>query len=264
MKRIITRILIIASCTALLPLQAQNDTVNPLWSTTGPSIINNGALQWDNSANWIHSNLNKSVGVTRSNYTYGKSILRLGIGSKSELTLGYETGQLAYHYVDSYSDSTDSQGEHDSTMWSLSPQVGMRMSLCDGEGWRPQITFNTHIAYTFRNWSDNIVEPSIGLEFRNRIGQRWAIDYSLGYTWNKYQYGEVNNTLTWSWFIRWQATEKFMLGLGMERYASKFSALYQWNDCLQLSLVGRLQGGWAPVSSTSSYDLSLGFSWRIK
>lgn len=260
MKQLFTNILFFVACTVILTARAQNDTINPLWSTTGPAILSNGAMQWDNILEWNHMNASGSSGITQYNSINGNSVLRLGIGSKSELTLGLTGGNTTYHY-----DNGINNG-YDTTMGSLSPQVGMRMSLYDGKGWLPQITFNTHISYNTYFGGDSFVQPSLGLEFRNRIGKRWAIDYSIGYVWSKLNYGSVGSYITGSIFARWLVTDKLMIGLGMNDYKAQMSILYQASDCLQLSLQGNIEGISGPVVSKDWYahDLMLGISWRIK
>lgn len=240
--------------------QAQNDTVagnpNPLWSTTGPSVLPEGGVQWDNSVDWsVMRSRGEDMGVDRYDYLGGRSVFRFGVGSKAELTLGVASGTALYHTA----------ADYDTTVGSFAPQVGMRMSLYGGKGLLPLITFNTSISWVYDYLGQSgMVQPSLGMEFRNRIGRRWAIDYSLGYAWNNSSYGPVRNQITYSLFARWLAADKLMLGLGVENGEGKMAVLYQPADNLQLSLQGNISGIAGLTSYSYRHSLSLGVSWRIR
>ena len=80
-----------------------------------------------------------------------------------------------------------------------------------------------------------IVRPTIGLHFRNRLGSRWLLDYSLDLSW-VYATGlpSVIPTLQ----ARWLATDCLMLGGGIDEDGWNLSCLYQVSPDLQLSLKG--------------------------
>ena len=169
MKQLFTNILFFVACTVILTARAQNDTINPLWSTTGPAILSNGAMQWDNILEWNHMNASGSSGITQYNSINGNSVLRLGIGSKSELTLGLTGGNTTYHY-----DNGINNG-YDTTMGSLSPQVGMRMSLYDGKGWLPNnLQYPYIIQHLFwrRQFRSAVIRVRVPQPHRKTLGYR--------------------------------------------------------------------------------------------
>ena len=151
---------------------------NPLVATTGPNVLGQGKIQWNSQLEYMHYEWTSfgplANDLTNNSLGVGTS-LRFGVGSRAELTL-----DLAGNYSNLTGDSLRN------TCW-LTPSVGARLLLFDGRGWLPQVAFFTHVSVpvgqnAYSDKWDSYVQPEIGLQFRNRLGQRWLLDYSLGYS----------------------------------------------------------------------------------
>ena len=167
------------------------DTINPLVSTTGPNVLGSGHIQWNTSLMWDHMrsfNINGTVGFDGVGARTG---FRFGIGNRAELTLGVEASHYSITERErSMAGSVISVNDLISpTNMKIAPSVGARLLLFEGKDWLPMVTFNTSIAMAatkgYKYESDTVVQPTIGLEFRNDLGKGWMLDYAVDFTWNR-------------------------------------------------------------------------------
>lgn len=253
-----------------LSLHAQ-DTVNPLLSTTGPNVLGAGHIQWNNAFHWNHSHSRSFDDKTEIYNGFGiTSDFRFGIGNRAELTLGVE----AFHYSFESTLSGMAGMSLAPDNYNIASSVGARLLLFEGSSWLPMVTFNTSLAMATvkgRSWApdETLLQPTIGLSFRNRLADRWTLDYSLGFTWNR-NYPTPNlHPLHGSLFVHWLATDKLLLGLGFgtrtatEPFRGSFEARYLASRNLQLTLQAGAGGGSGGGSSIQANAL-LGVSWMIK
>ena len=254
------------------------DTVNPLVSTTGPNVLGSGHIQWNTTLQWDRLRYYGYSDYSHGFDGYGaKTGFRFGIGNRAELTLGVEA--FHYNYKNWYYSGLDASvmDDHDLTSDNLSiaPSVGARLLLYEGKGWLPKITFNTSVALATvhgRTWTEDetLVQPTIGLSFRNDLGKGWMLDYALNYTWNNSYM--THSPATFSLFARWLATDRLLLSAGFstsswsEPFRGVFEARYLVSPDLQLTLQGGVSGG----SSLGIWSGSLrthalaGVSWMLK
>lgn len=256
------------------------DTVNSLVSTTGPNVLGSGHIQWNTNLQWDHMRYYGFHSYSQLFDSYGaKTGFRFGIGNRAELTLGVE----AYHY--NYKTNRNASGRDATVMdhyslapdnLSIAPSVGARLLLYEGKGWLPKVTFNTSVALaTVRGllWieDETLVQPTIGLSFRNDLGKGWMLDYALNYTWND-SYPTQFSPAAFSLFARWLATDRLLLSAGFstsswaETFRGVFEARYLVSPDLQLTLQGGVSGGsglgiWNGDIQT---DLLAGVSWMLK
>lgn len=248
------------------------DTVNPLIATTGPNVLGAGHIQWNTALKWDH------IKTAIQEDIYGANTdLRFGIGSRAELTLGVK----AYHYdfkslpilngtvLDNRHLFNDYTG--------IAPSVGARLLLYEGKVWLPKVTFYTTVALaniTGRKWTadETLVQPTIGLSFRNNLGKGWMLDYTLDFSWNRHFPRQDYYPASLSVFARWLATDRLLLSAGfstpgwVEIFKGVFEVRYLATPNLQLTLQGGLSGGsgLGAVSSTVETNLLAGVSWMIK
>ena len=210
---------------------AQNDTVNPLISTTGPNVLPAGNIQWQNQFGYSNIRYYGSS-FTSQSFTFDSRV-RFGIGHRAELSLSLNAAKGS---IISLNEDKDLYG-------SLLPSVGAKLLLFEGEGWKPMIAFNTSLGFPILHNQliedgsverEFIVRPTIGLQFRNRLGSRWLLDYSLDLSWVYAGLPLVIPTLQ----ARWLATDRLMLGGGIDEDGWNLSCLYQVSPDLQLSLKG--------------------------
>lgn len=242
------------------------DTINPLFATTGPNVMGNGELQWNTHLEWYHEKINSQWMQTNLHLLGGNTNLRWGVGSRAELTLGF----MGYHANGYYNDTN----RVDPKNLTCAPSIGAKLLLYEGKGWLPRISFKTDLAvafsHTIYSQSTFRVQPTIGLAFRNNIGRRWVIDYDLNFTWNS-MLPVMINPVSGSLYARWLATDKLMVSAGFssgtwaEPFSGDFELRYQASPNLQLFL----QGGYAGMSQnvlyqgTSQAHVLTGVSWKL-
>lgn len=246
--------------------KAQNDTINPLFSTTGPNVMGHGHMQWNSAVDYYHFNIKNIQGFDANLHCVGLSTgLRIGIGSRAEITFDingrYNTWDTVY--------LRNTTG--------VNPSIGAKLQLLDGKGWLPQTSFYTYVGYTlsqnaFVDRWDHLIQPEIGFQFRNCIGRRWAIDYILGYSWDRYSVNayKYNSGLLFSLFGRWLATDRLMLSAGGSninsagRLAGSFEAHWQVRHNLQLvGLVG-MSGSKGDLGSDVQFNTLARINWMIR
>ena len=250
---------------------AQNDTLNPLFSTTGPNVLGEGRIQWNSSLDFYHSSLTFNENDYSISSSYGATTgLRFGIGNRAELTF-----DVSGNY--SFVESSLIDGLHTNTNGARA-SVGAKLLLSDGRRWLPQVAFFTHVGvnneqYAFnRSVRVNKLQPQIGFMFRNQLGRRWAIDYSLGYAWSASSEPGIDfaNQIEYSLFARWLALDRLSFGVGVSnvnsarRMIGGFEVRYQPSDNIQLSLQsGSILGLGDGVSDSQAHAL-LGLHWTLR
>ena len=253
------------------------DTINPLVSTTGPNVLGSGHIQWNTSLMWDHMrnfNINGTVGFDGVGARTG---FRFGIGNRAELTLGVEASHYSITERErSMVGSVISVNDLISpTNMKIAPSVGARLLLFEGKGWLPKVTFNTSIAMAatkgYKYESDTVVQPTIGLEFRNDLGKGWMLDYAVDFTWNRNSPRQNFPATTLSVFARWLATERLLIGAGFKtpNWTEPFKGLFEVRYLATPNLQLTLQGGLSNGNSLGSYwametHLVAGVSWMLR
>ena len=253
------------------------DTINPLVSTTGPNVLGSGRIQWNTSLMWDHTrnfNINGTVGFDGVGARTG---FRFGIGNRAELTLGVEASHSVFNKRErSMVGSVISVNDLISpTNMKIAPSVGARLLLFEGKGWLPMVTFNTSIAMAatkgYKYESDTVVQPTIGLEFRNDLGKGWMLDYAVDFTWNRNSPRQNFPATTLSVFARWLATERLLIGAGFKtpNWTEPFKGLFEVRYLATPNLQLTLQGGLSNGNSLGSYwametHVVAGVSWMLR
>ena len=253
------------------------DTINPLVSTTGPNVLGSGHIQWNTSLMWDHTrnfNINGTVGFDGVGARTG---FRFGIGNRAELTLGVEASHSVFNKRErSMAGSVISVNDLISpTNMKIAPSVGARLLLFEGKGWLPMVTFNTSIAMAatkgYKYESDTVVQPTIGLEFRNDLGKGWMLDYAVDFTWNRNSPRKNFPATTLSVFARWLATERLLIGAGFKtpNWTEPFKGLFEVRYLATPNLQLTLQGGLSNGNSLGSYwametHVVAGVSWMLR
>ena len=253
------------------------DTINPLVSTTGPNVLGSGHIQWNTSLMWDHTrnfNINGTVGFDGVGARTG---FRFGIGNRAELTLGVEASHSVFNKMElSMAGSVISVNDLISpTNMKIAPSVGARLLLFEGRGWLPMVTFNTSIAMAatkgYKYESDTVVQPTIGLEFRNDLGKGWMLDYAVDFTWNRNSPRQNFPASTLSVFARWLATERLLIGAGFKtpNWTEPFKGLFEVRYLATPNLQLTLQGGLSNGNALGSYwametHVVAGVSWMLR
>ena len=253
------------------------DTINPLVSTTGPNVLGSGHIQWNTSLMWDHMrnfNINGTVGFDGVGARTG---FRFGIGNRAELTLGVEASHSVFNKMElSMAGSVISVNDLISpTNMKIAPSVGARLLLFEGKGWLPKVTFNTSIAMAatkgYKYESDTVVQPTIGLEFRNDLGKGWMLDYAVDFTWNRNSPRQNFPATTLSVFARWLATERLLIGAGFKtpNWTEPFKGLFEVRYLATPNLQLTLQGGLSNGNALGSYwametHVVAGVSWMLR
>jgi hypothetical protein len=259
------------------------DTVNPLISTTGPNVLGSGHIQWNTALKWDHFKT-----VFKEDIYGANTDLRFGIGSRAELTLGVKAYHDDYNsypgnsYVyNSYQDNIIGTVIDDRYLFDnntgIAPSVGARLLLYEGKAWLPKVTFYTSVALatiTGRQWTadETLVQPTIGLSFRNNLGKGWMLDYTLDFSWNRHFPRQDYYPASLSVFARWLATDRLLLSAGFstpgwaEIFKGVFELRYLATPNLQLTLQGGLSGGSGMGFDRSTFETNLlaGVSWMLK
>ena len=253
------------------------DTINPLVSTTGPNVLGSGHIQWNTSLMWDHMrsfNINGTVGFDGVGARTG---FRFGIGNRAELTLGVEASHYSITERErSMAGCVISVNDLISpTNMKIAPSVGARLLLFEGKGWLPMVTFNTSIAMAatkgYKYESDTVIQPTIGLEFRNDLGKGWMLDYAVDFTWNRNSPRQNFPATTLSVFARWLATERLLIGAGFKtpNWTEPFKGLFEVRYLATPNLQLTLQGGLSNGNSLGSYwametHVVAGVSWMLR
>ena len=237
-----------------------------LISTTGPNVLGQGHIQWNSNLEYYHYGLNganlhfnsHSIGITTG--------LRFGIGNRAELTL-----DLASTYA-----TFDTTIFHNTT--GFSPAVGAKLLLFEGRGLLPKTSCFTNVAAPVQQNAYNskwnaLVQPEIGLQFRNRLGKWFLLDYSLGYAWNRYSVEDVDftNQVQYSIQLRWMHSDRQMTSIGISNrniirnHTVDLETRRLLTDDLQLTVAASFAAGYGlGIGFTDHVHGLVGLSWMIK
>ncbi len=242
-------------------------STNPLFTTTGPVVLAKGSLLWNNAVDYYHIHVDNTQGFDANLHSVGYSGgLRWGVGKNLELSMNLSANYNTWDTVYLKSNT------------SLNPTIGAMLLLFEGRAALPQTSFYTKLgitafqtAYEPQRW-DAMLQPEIGLLFRNGIGKRFAIDYQLGWAWNNYSINayNVSSGVRFGLYGRWLAGERLMLGVGMSninapnRFEGNFEACYLIKPDLQI--VGRagVSGSKGSIGGDTQVNGLLGVCWKIR
>lgn len=263
---------VVMTFVGLTAAHAQNDTLNPLLSTTGPNVLGAGRIQWSSSLDYYHlsQKYNQGQSVMASNSFGATTSLRFGIGNRAELSLNVSG---AYSRL-----NTQGVNIAPSNAQNYYPSVGVKLLLNEGSGWLPKVSFYTHVGlaigqntYQSNQWFKQ-VQPEIGLMFRNNLGGGYVLDYSLGYMWNALSGPGINikNQIQYSIFARKLVGHRYTFGVGFgnnnsaHRFAGDLEFRYLANPNLQLS--ARLGGtfGFQSTDYSAQAHALLGVHWTLR
>lgn len=254
---------------------------NPLLSTTGPNTIGKGHLQLSGQASWFSFSQDREVYATNGSvipmHDYWRELgggigLRYGIGNRFELFANV-TG---FHSRDRFEFST---GTFSDTLTTFSPSLGLKMMLFEGgHGWEPQVSayalIDLSVVKSSNRWDvlGNGTEPVLGLQFRNRLGHRWVLDYGVSYRFNTGR--PIGNTTVYvlqrdkpfqfNIMARWLATDRLMVSAGMENVGGTAEVLWQATPTLQLKAQGGLAAGVGFRTGMLETNALLGINWMLK
>ena len=263
---------VVMTFVGLTAAHAQNDTLNPLLSTTGPNVLGAGRIQWSSSLDYYHlsQKYNQGQSVMASNSFGATTSLRFGVGNRAELSLNVSG---AYSRL-----NTQGVNIAPSNAQNYYPSVGVKLLLNEGRGWLPKVSFYTHVgldigqnAYQSNQWFKQ-VQPEIGLMFRNNLGGGYVLDYSLGYMWNALSGPgiDIKNQIQYSIFARKLVGDRYTFGVGFgnnnsaHRFAGDLEFRYLANPNLQLS--ARLGGtfGFQSTDYSAQAHALLGVHWTLR
>ncbi len=247
-------------------VKAQNDTVNPLLSTTGPNVLGQGHIQWNSSFEYYYSAIDAGNRNINTTSYWGRTGLRFGIGNCSELTLNI-IGR--YGKIDSF---------YYYNVAGFNPSIGAKLLLYEGKEWLPRVAYYTNVSLSvswndYTGWSGYIlVQPEIGFQFRNMIGRDYMVDYSLGYGWNNVNrfYDSSNDYLHYSIYIRKLFNNRFLLGAGLDntqiarRMSGCMETLWQYSEKLQLLAKIGCSYGTPEELLIGEFNCLVGLNWMIR
>ena len=261
---------------------AQVNNENPILATSGPNVLEKGGKLWHNELSYEYLDLG-ALETTESIYGFS-SFFRIGLGLNTELDFSLAAGHIEATNASSIKTHSEM----------LVPSVGVKVGLYEGKGVLPQVAFRTDVALPIalyfgensdaRFWRP---QPTVGLEFRNRIGSRFTIDYSLGYSWHSYGYATWDDGLRYSLAFNALITDRLALGVAFGKgnfhaindgggsisntatilsNKADITLVYQATPKVQLSLRGNLQVGGAlddfgQYSATA--EMTGGVSWKF-
>ena len=254
---------------------------NPLLSTTGPNTIGKGHLQLSGQASWFSFSQDWEEYATNGSvipmHDYWRELgggigLRYGIGNRFELFANV-TG---FHSRDRFEFST---GTFSDTLTTFSPSLGLKMMLFEGgHGWEPQVSayalIDLSVVKSGNRWDvlGNGTEPVLGLQFRNRLGHRWVLDYGVSYRFNTGR--PIGNTTVYvlqrdkpfqfNIMARWLATDRLMVSAGMENVGGTAEVLWQATPTLQLKAQGGLAAGVGFRTGMLETNALVGINWMLR
>ncbi len=257
----------------LLHQSSQPDT-NPMLNTTGPGTLGARHMLLEFQLGWRHSIDNIAVYAADCSYTNGiiishlleaDEMLRYGIGKRFELALGIEAESI--HDRFRLKNLEDKQ-----TYRSFAPKMGAKYCFFEGKGWIPQMALRVELWQPIqiidnrKRYSAGSTMHYEGLELRNRLGQHWVLDYSLGFSSFPPPLGIVKRSrgIQYSLFARWLPTRRMMVSIGMEDGWGRAEMNWQATDALQMQLRAGLAGGSHSNLGMMETYTSVGLKWMIR
>ena len=266
----------------------QSPDTNLLLSTTGPNTVGKGHLQLSGKATWfgysqdrevypaIDKNANSSATIAHDHHQeLGGGIgLRYGLGNRFELFARvagvYERSHFEFSN-DIYSDTSQI----------YTPSLGLKMMLNEGGcGWVPQMSvfalIDLSVAKHGNRWDvlENGAAPVLGLQCRNRLSNRWTLDYGVSYRFNKdNRIGTGRNVVyalqrdkpfQFDIMARWLATDRLMVSAGMENVGGVVEVMWQATPNLQLKAQGGIAAGVGFRTGMLETNALLGVNWMLR
>lgn len=255
---------------------------NPLLSTTGPNTIGKGHLQLSGQASWFGFSNDWEEYATNGSaipgHDYWRELgggigLRYGIGNRFELFANMSGAHARDRFAFSFGTFSD-------TLTTFTPSLGLKMMLFEGgHGWEPQVSAYALIDVPMVNINNsgfdvagNGGQPVLGLQFRNRLGRRWALDYGASYRFNTGR--PIGNTIVYALqrdkpfqfniMARWLATDRLMVSAGMENVGGVAEVLWQATPTLQLKAQGGLAAGVGFRTGMLETNALMGINWMLK
>lgn len=248
---------------------------NLLFATTGPNTIGAGKMQFSGDAHWHGFNINLEYpdGMHHSWYThYGSNLgLRLGIGNRFELLAGLDVANSSFRYELSDTIFTGAS-------FLLNPSAEVKFMLYEGgHVWVPQIAVTASLAVPFygkvdAGFGNHAIGPvyAFGLKFRSRLSQRWLLDYAVRYN-NKslgLDGGHISQYYLSSWqysiMARWLATNRLMIGFGLEDMGGRGEVMWQATENLQLRAQFNVTAGFSRTDGILESSALLGINWMLR
>lgn len=257
----------------LLHQTCQPDT-NPLLATSGPNTVGAGHLQLSGALTWDYLGFESTLHTLENDYQQGKNIynnygagvsLRYGLGQYFELNASVDGAYS--HSISNFGDTIINEYGK-----AFSPCIGAKFYFYQGGGdpWVPRMALaaglSTLMSVHNGNFYINYIAPRLDLQFRNRLGRRWTLDYSVGVDAAPTRLGirSKYGFIRYSLFTRWLATDRLLFSAGVENGEGRLEMLYQVKPDLQLS-------AHAAVSAIAGFEMGMlqtyaavGVNWMLK
>ena len=258
----------------LLHQTCQADT-NPLLATSGPNTVGAGHLQLSGALTWDYLGFESTLIAIEGDYqqqqvnhnTYGAGVgLRYGLGRYFELNASVDG--VYGHSISNFGDTIINEYGK-----AFSPCIGAKFYFYQGGGepWVPRMALAAGLStlmsmHNGRFDVNYFLAPRLGLQFRNRLGRRWTLDYSVGVDAAPTRLGVRSRYgfIRYSLFARWLTTDRLLFSAGVENGDGRLEMLYQAKPDLQLSA----QAG---ISATAGLEMGMlqthaavGVNWMLK
>lgn len=261
---------------------------NPLIATSGPNTIGAGHLQLSADATWSHLSYTSEryllpgtsvmptypgtihmVNSMRNNAFGGTLGARYGIGKLLELNASFGGG------LNTERDNAI-MNNHDTVIiaccQTLDVAFGAKVRVYEGHAWVPQMALAAQLSESFVRFGDRDGFDShtpawaIELQLRNRLGHRWMLDYHVGFASHEAWLGSraTATRLTYGLMARFLASDRLLLGAGLEDGNGRFEALFQATNNLQLKAQALVATGLGADMSTTSSFIMLGANWMLR
>ena len=258
----------------LLHQTCQPDT-NPLLATSGPNTVGAGHLQLSGALTWDYlgyeSTLIPVVGdpvheIVKDNAFAAGFNLRYGLGRYFELNAGVD-GFFSHSIIDTNGSSIHEYGK------GFSPYIGAKFYFYQGGGerWVPRMALaaglsNLMTVHNGRLDVNYYAAPRLDLQFRNRLGRRWTLDYSVGIDGAPTRIGvrAMAVDIRYSLFARWLATDRMLLSAGVENDECRLEMLYQAKPDLQLGVQAGINAGMGFGFGMLQTFSMVGVNWMLK
>ncbi len=210
--------------------------------------------------------------------------LRYGIGSRFEVMLS--TGATSMEHrskgVFRFTDSRPDQSfYYRDTVQTVGFTLGCKWVVLKGDGkWVPRMAVYGVVPFLWNRYgvgcafefADGLSQSmAMGIRLRNTLNHRWVLDYGLGY---RYESGRIIRKFRaqreWKWnytvMARWLATDRLLLGLGVENLCCRAEVLWQALPSLQVKAGGVVGASYDETYAGTLVEGSLmvGVDWMIK
>ena len=261
---------------------------NPLIATTGPNTIGAGHLQLSAAATWSHLSYTSESYLLSATFvmpTYSGTIHMVNSMRNNAFggTLGarYGIGKLLELYA-SFGGGLNTERDnaimnnHDTVIidrcQTLDVAFGAKVHVYEGHAWMPQMALAAQLSECFVHFDNRDGFDShtpawaIELQLRNRLGHRWMLDYHVGFASDEVRLGSRASAtrLTYGLMARFLASDRLLLGAGLEDGNGRFEALFQATPSLQLKAQALVATGLGADMLTTSSFIMLGANWMLR